>query len=101
MGAEVIALTLGEKGSIVFKEDYYEIPAYKVKEIDPTGAGDVYATAFIIKYFETKDALTSGLFASALASFVVEGFGPKNIASIEKVEERYEKLKKVYEEKCR
>lgn len=99
MGAKVVALTLGEKGSIVFKEDYYEIPAYKTEEIDPTGAGDVYATAFAIRYFETKDALNSGLFASASASFVVEDFGPKNIASREKVEERYKKLKEVYEKR--
>jgi sugar/nucleoside kinase (ribokinase family) len=99
MGAKVVALTLGEKGSIVFKEDYYEIPAYKTEGIDPTGAGDIYATAFAIKYFETKDALNSGLFASASASFVVEGFGPKNIASREKVEERYKKLREKIENK--
>lgn len=97
MGAKVVALTLGEKGSVVFGEDYYEIPAYRTQEIDPTGAGDVYATAFAIKYFESREALTSGLFASAASSFVIEDFGTKNIAARESVEERYRRLKEIYE----
>lgn len=97
LGAKVIALTFGKKGSIVFEKDcFYKIPAYKTKEIDPTGAGDVYATAFAIKYFETKNALKSGLFASAAASFVVEDYGLKNIALRKEVEERYKRLEKIY-----
>ena len=93
LGVKVVELTFGEKGSIVFGEKLHKIPVYKTNVIDKTGSGDVYATAFAIRYFETKDELNSGLFASAAASFVVEDFGTNNIAEKDRVEERYKELK--------
>ncbi|MCM8789253.1 MAG: sugar kinase, partial [Candidatus Omnitrophica bacterium] len=50
-GIEIIAVKKGEKGS----EIYYggrkiKIPAEKIKVVDPTGAGDTYAGAFISCY---------------------------------------------------
>ena len=95
LGTKVVELTLGEKGSIIFDEKIYRIPAYKTNLVDKTGSGDVFATAFAIKYFETKNELESGLFASAAASFVVEDFGTKNIANRKLVDERFEELKKI------
>jgi len=94
LGVKVVELTLGENGSIIAGEEIHRIPAYKTTLVDKTGSGDVFATAFAIKYLESKDELESGLFASAAASFVVEDFGTKNIQSREKVEERFRLLKK-------
>ncbi len=93
LGVKVVELTLGEKGSIIVGKKSYRIPAYKTITIDPTGCGDVFASAFAIRYFETEDILDSGLFASSAASFVVEDFGTKNIVVRDKVEERYQELK--------
>jgi sugar/nucleoside kinase (ribokinase family) len=93
LGVKVVELTLGENGSIIVGEEVHRIPAYKTTLIDKTGSGDVFATAFTIKYFESKNELESGLFASAAASFVVEDFGTKNIQSRKKVEERFRLLK--------
>jgi len=93
LGAKIVELTLKERGSIVFSDKVHNIPAYRTDLIDKTGAGDVYATAFAIRYFETKDVLESGLFASAAASFVVEDFGTKNIKDRNHVLERFRKLK--------
>ncbi|MCX6822333.1 MAG: PfkB family carbohydrate kinase, partial [Candidatus Aenigmarchaeota archaeon] len=93
LGVKVVELTLGENGSIVTGEEIHRIPAYKTTLVDKTGSGDVFATAFAIKYFESKNELESGLFASAAASFVVEDFGTNNIQSREKVEERFRLLK--------
>lgn len=95
-GVKVVELTLGQKGSIIVGEKIYRIPAYRTNTVDPTGCGDVFATAFGIRYFETKDLLESGLFASAAASFVVEDFGTKNIANRVKVEERFKMLKNTH-----
>jgi len=92
-GPKVVELTLRENGSIVFSDKVHKIPVYQTNLIDKTGAGDVYAAAFAIRYFETKDALESGLFASVAASFVVEDFGTINIAERNKVEKRVEKLR--------
>jgi sugar/nucleoside kinase (ribokinase family) len=93
LGAKIIAITFGNKGSLVYDGRFYELPIFKTKTIDETGAGDVYATAFLIRYFETKDTLDSALFATAAASFVVEDFGPRSIAKRKDVEKRYEILK--------
>jgi len=93
VGVKVIELTLGERGAIIAGEKIYKIPAYRTIIIDPTGCGDVFASAFAIRYFETKDEMESGLFASAAASFVVEAFGSKNIVGKDKVEKRYNELK--------
>jgi sugar/nucleoside kinase (ribokinase family) len=92
-GVEVVELTLGEEGSIVAEEEIHRIPAYRTTLIDKTGSGDVYSTAFAVRYFETKNALESGLFASAAASFVVEDFGAKNIKDRKKVLERFRKMR--------
>ena len=59
-----------------------------MKEVDATGAGDVFATAFLIKYSETQDLALATGFAHCAASFVVEGMGIENLASLEKIEER-------------
>jgi len=94
LGVKVVELTLGENGSIIAGEKIHRIPAYKTTLVDKTGSGDVFATAFAIRYFETKNELESGLFASAAASFVVEDFGTKNIVEREKVMKRFKELVK-------
>jgi len=98
LGPKIVLLTFGEKGSIICGENIEKIPAFKVKAADPIGAGDVYSTAFVAKYFETGNERESGIFASAAASFVVEEFGYKNIQPREKVEERAKTLMKKIEE---
>jgi len=64
------------------------IPAYNVPEVDPTGAGDVFAAAFFIRLRETGDAEEAGRFANAAASFSIQGEGYSAIASRAAVEER-------------
>lgn len=101
-GPRIVELTLGGRGSLIFAgdRDRYEVPAYGTEEVDPTGAGDVYAAAFAIKYFESRDAVEAGLFASAAASFAVEAFGIDGIAARERVEARYRELRRAYEERA-
>jgi len=98
LGPKVIELTLREMGAIIASKETYKIPPYQTTVIDRTGSGDVFASAFAIRYFETKNALESGLFASAAASFVIEDFGTKNIKDKNSVLERFRELKDRYEE---
>ncbi|MBS3055558.1 MAG: hypothetical protein J4452_03660 [Candidatus Aenigmarchaeota archaeon] len=93
-GPKIVVLTFGKRGSVVLGKEFLNIPALAVKEIDPAGAGDSYATAFAIKYFETNDEREAGFFGAATASFVVEDFGARNIQPREKVEERFKLLMK-------
>jgi len=92
-GPKVVELTLRENGSIIMEKETYRIPIYQTKVVDRTGSGDVFSSAFAIHYFETKNALESGLFASAAASFVIEDLGTKNIKDKNSVLERFRKLK--------
>jgi hypothetical protein len=87
--ARLLVLTLGEQGALVYQGGRRQrVRAYAVEEIDPTGAGDVFATGFLIRYAETGDAIESARFANCVASFVVEGIGPANLPNRDQVEER-------------
>jgi len=69
------------------------VPAYTPPHVvDPTGSGDAFAGAFVIEYLRTEDSVWSTAFASAAASFVVEGVGPSNFGARCQTEERAEKI---------
>ncbi|ACS32689.1 carbohydrate kinase family protein [Thermococcus gammatolerans] len=47
-GAELVVVTRGEKGVLIYDGDFHEFPALPVEgEIDPTGAGDAFAGGFL------------------------------------------------------
>lgn len=56
-----------------------KVPPREAQEIDPTGAGDVFATAFMIRLEETGDPVQSARFANVTASFSVEQVGMAGI----------------------
>jgi len=92
LGPKVVVFTDGFRGSYVFHVDTcHQIPAYRMRSLYPTGAGDVYSAAFLIKYFETGEPRLSGYFASAAASLLVEK-GMGGITDRGVVEERMGKL---------
>lgn len=62
-----------------------KIPPRPAHEVDPTGAGDTFATAFIIRLQETGDPVQSARFANVTASFGVEQEGVAGIPSREQV----------------
>ncbi len=86
----------GEHGSILFShEKICFVPAYPLEEsLDPTGAGDSFAGALLgawIKLGLDRGLLGEAMFyATALASFCVEGIGPTRLAecSLKEVEKR-------------
>ncbi|WP_431800485.1 sugar kinase [Halobacillus andaensis] len=59
MGPSIVAMKLGEEGSIGFtKNGYYEEEPYKVKQVvDTVGAGDAYAAGFLSALLEEKNFL--------------------------------------------
>ncbi len=80
--ARHLVLTRGRQGATVYyRGKVIDMPAYEVREIDPTGAGDVFATAYFVRFFETKDVREALRFANAAASFIVETAGTTSIPS--------------------
>ena len=85
----VLIVTRGERGAALHLHGRQEaVPAFPAGEVDPTGAGDVFAAAFLVKYHETRQALESARFASCAASLSVESEGAEGIPTRAQVEER-------------
>ncbi len=81
--ADVLVLTGGSKGSIVFYGDKaQQVPTIPVTELDATGAGDTFATAFLIHYQQTKDPVEAARFANIMAAHSVTQTGLDNIEHI-------------------
>jgi hypothetical protein len=86
---DVVAFTRGYDGAdIGYRGEWWHVGAFPVEAVDPTGAGDVFAAAFLIRLGETKDIGQAARFASCAASFVVEGEGVAGIPDRRQVEAR-------------
>ena len=76
----IVVLTQGSRGATLFQNGTkLESNAYTVTEVDPTGAGDVFAASFLINYRQTRSVEEALNFAHCVASFAVEGVGTTNI----------------------
>ena len=94
-GAEIVIITLGEKGSIISNgNDLIKIPVFKTNTVDTTGAGDVYCAAFLSEYLKTKDLYRSGLYASAASSILTEKTGGVTPVRMPKEERVREKIRR-------
>ena len=85
----VVVLTRSERGSTIWAEaKRHDLPALPAAAVDPTGAGDVFATAFLIEYSKTHDAVGAGRFAAAAAALSVEGSDLHAIGGHSEIEAR-------------
>jgi len=89
-----VVLTHGAHGSTVYHADQFcHFPTRPAHELDLTGAGDIFAAAFLIRLNETaqssgvEDPWEAARFANVVASFSVEGQGTSAIPSREQVDE--------------
>jgi 1D-myo-inositol 3-kinase len=91
--ARIVVLTRGARGATIYAGNgVMHVPAYSAREVDPTGAGDVFAAAFLIRYAAAKDLLGAARFAAAAAALEVEGIGPNGIPTAEQIAARLETL---------
>ncbi len=85
------AVTKGAKGARVYSEgDIFDLPAFTAVEVDPTGAGDVFAAAFLLALRERRPVVRAARWAACVASFAVEAPGVEGIPSRQAVEARLE-----------
>jgi len=76
----VLVLTAGWKGATVYHQGQVRsFPAPQVTESDPTGAGDIFATAFLTAFHKTGDPYLSAQFANCVAAHSVERSGLASI----------------------
>ena len=88
--APMVVLTRGEHGCTIYRkrERPLDVPAFPTALVDPTGAGDTFAAAFLIRYHETNDILQAARFANAAASLAIGSMGAENMPTRAQVEAR-------------
>jgi sugar/nucleoside kinase (ribokinase family) len=98
MGPKEVLIKRGEYGVLQFSDSsIFATPAYPLEEVfDPTGAGDSFAGGFMGQLARSDDHSQRGIrraivYGSVVASFTVEDFGVKRLASVslQDIEERY------------
>jgi pfkB family carbohydrate kinase len=76
----LVALTRGALGATLFVEGKpHPVAAFPATELDPTGAGDVFAAALLVWLRETGEPLEAARFAACVAAGSVEGAGASRV----------------------
>jgi 2-dehydro-3-deoxygluconokinase len=76
LGATTVTLTLGSDGAVVATKVRRErVPARAARLVDATGAGDMFAGAFLAEYLRTGDPFAAGRYANVAAALSTEGYG--------------------------
>jgi len=86
--ARVLVVTQGPEGCTVFVSGRPQhVPAPQVLEVDPTGAGDVFAAAFFTRLRLGEDGIEAARFANYLAARSVTRRGLSSIPTDQDVRE--------------
>src|SRR5690606_13642208 len=90
VGVQTLGINKGEQGALVCAEDtVFSAPAYPLEDLhDPTGAGDTFLGGFAghlarLQRYDAEAMKQAVVVGSALASFVVEAFGPERLLDLD------------------
>ena len=85
---QILAVTEAHEGCVLYWHgDRRRFRAPEVREVDATGAGDVFAAAFFVRLLKTRDPWESARFATLIASRSVTRVGLEGIPTPADVEE--------------
>jgi tagatose kinase len=72
-----IVLKRGSRGcSVLTSSSRVDVPAFRIREVDPTGAGDCFDAGFICGQLEGRDLEQSARVAAAVGAINAQSFGP-------------------------
>ncbi len=84
----ILVVTEGAAGSVLYwNGDRRRFRAPVVQEVDATGAGDIFATAFFVRLLNTRDPWEAARFATLIASNSVTRLGLDGIPTHQEIEE--------------
>ena len=84
------ALTQAARGAILFVNgERYPVAPAPATEVEPTGAGDVFAAAFLTAYNRTADPFEAASYAAVAGALTVEAQGIAGIPSREQLAQRW------------
>ena len=85
----MVLLTDGWRGArLLTRDGVQSVPTRPSEEVDATGAGDVFAAAFLIGYAEARDPHEAAVFACCAAACCVEAAGVTGLGDRAEVEQR-------------
>ncbi len=74
---ELIVLKRGKAGCTIYtRNQTIDVPAFRVKEVDPTGAGDCFDAGFLCGLLEGRPLAECGQIAAAAGALNASAFGP-------------------------
>lgn len=83
----ILAVTEGAGGArLYWNGNSRRFRALKIAEVDPTGAGDIFAAAFFWRFSVTHDPWIAAQFATHLASYSVARRGLDGIPNLEEIQ---------------
>jgi sugar/nucleoside kinase (ribokinase family) len=95
----MVAVTRGWEGlTLLTRDGSHDVPSLPREEVDPTGAGDVFAGVFLMRYHECGDALEAAAFAACAASCAVEAVGAVSLGDRTEVMRRLALRQRLIEE---
>ncbi len=84
--SQVLAVTEGDRGTRLFWHgDVRRFLPVEVQEVDPTGAGDVFAAAFFTRLYTTRDPWEAARFATQLSAISVTRPGLAGIPTLDEI----------------
>ncbi len=88
VNAHYYIIKLGGRGIYIYDGLYYHcLPAYDVKAVDTTAAGDAFTAAFTLEYLRTGDAERAGKFGNLAGALTVTKYGAyTSLPTIEEIE---------------
>lgn len=93
MHVPLLVATDGRHGATLFQHGVTtKFPAYPAHEVDPTGAGDVFAAAFLTHLYRHGNPAEAVNFANCVASLSIEHEGTTGIPTLEMVQKRIKQL---------
>jgi sugar/nucleoside kinase (ribokinase family) len=85
----LLVVTHSSRGATLFRNGEGTLfPAFPVEEVEPTGAGDVFAAAFLVELRRTGDPARACVFANCAASFAVQARGADGIPTPNQIARR-------------
>ena len=83
----ILVVTEGAAGArLYWNGDLRRFIPPKMEEVDPTGAGDIFASAFFIRLHQTRDPWEAARFATYLAAQSVTRPGIEGVPQIDEVQ---------------
>jgi len=90
----LLIVTKGRRGALLYeKGETRAIRPCPAREVDPTGAGDVFAASFLLAIADGASPIEAAERASCAAAISIEGVGPQSLTKLCELPSRLEKYR--------